>query len=281
MKDSKCLRTTISWILVGGMLTFPAGCNTVMQAPPDIPPASTFVIDLGDFAGGDDSEKRVGEHVDPTTLQVLPGTLWGRAALKVGVWNVVLTVGLVVPVAAFLESFNHVPEQQEDGTWVWPYDVNVLGIVHHAELHALAAGGDIQWNMFVTKDGFYEDFNWFSGVSNLIRTSGTWTLNHSPEDPTPFVGIEWNRNLQEDTGDIRYTNVVPNGPEIGGYIAHAIQSEPFDAVYDIFNKGQDNITNIEWNRATKDGRIKDPVGYGDEDWHCWDMSLQNADCVEP
>lgn len=283
MNDPKAFRLASIGILLVGTLPWAAGCNTNVQPapddeqPPEIPPASTFVMDFSDFTAGG-APKLASDHVDPTTLQALPGGNWGWAALNAGVWNVIITVGLSVPVAAFLESFNHVPERQPDGSWVWSYDVNVGGIIHSAELHALAVGGDIQWAMFISKEGFYNRFNWFSGVSNLIGTEGTWTLNKDPDDATPFIGIEWHRNPQDETGDIKYTNVVPGGPENGGYIFHGITGETFDAFYDIFNKGQENLTTIEWSRVSKDGRVKDPAHFGDEDWHCWDTDLQDVEC---
>jgi hypothetical protein len=211
-------------------------------------------------------------------MQTIPGGNWSWAAFHVGVWNVIITVGLAVPVTAFVESFNHIPEQQPDGSWVWSYEVTVGGIVHSAELHALAVGGDIEWNMYVSKEGFYADFNWFSGVSNLISTEGTWTLNRAPDDPSPFVGIEWHRDPATETGEIKYTNIVPDGPENGGYIHHGITDEAFDAFYEIFNKGQSNVINIEWSRTTKDGRVKDPAHLGSENWHCWDSALQDIEC---
>jgi len=279
VNDSSTLRLVTSCVFLVGMLPWQTGCNTNPLPPddgqpPDIPPASTFVIDFSDFTEGG-APKEVPNRTDPTTMQVVSHANWGFAALNVGVWNVIITVGLAVPVATFLESFNHVPEQQPDGTWVWSYNVNVGGVIHTAELHALAVDGDIEWNMFVSKEGFYTDFSWFSGVSNLVATQGTWTLNKSPDDPTPFVGIEWHRNPVDETGDIKYTNIVPEDPENGGYIFHGIVDEVFDAFYEIYNKGQDNLTNIEWSRTTKDGRVKDLAHFGDEDWHCWNTALED------
>ena len=53
---------------------------------------------------------------------------------------------------------------------------------------------------------------------------------------------------------------------------------PYDAMYDIFNKGQNNLTEIKWNRTSKDGRVKDPAHFGDEDWHCWNHLLEDTTC---
>ena len=283
MKDSNGMRLVGIGTILAGTLPWTWSCTPVVPgpddaAPPDIPPASTFVMDFSDF-DGEEAPKLAVDWADPATMQAGPGGNWTWAATNVGVWNLIVMVGLAVPVTAFLESFNHVPAQEADGSWVWSYEVNVGGVMHTAELHALAVAGDIEWDMFISKEGFYTDFNWFSGVSNLIGTEGTWTLNKGPDDPGPLVGIDWHRNPANETGDIRYTNIVPDGPENGGYIFHGITIDPpFDAFYEIYNQGRDNLTEIEWNRTTKDGQIRDPWHFDDDDWHCWDAALQNLEC---
>jgi len=44
-------------------------------------------------------------------------------------------MGLVIPVAAFLESSDHEPVRQTDGTWVWSYNFNANTVLHLAQLH--------------------------------------------------------------------------------------------------------------------------------------------------
>ncbi|MEK6617052.1 MAG: hypothetical protein AABZ32_13275, partial [Bacteroidota bacterium] len=95
---------------------------------------------------------------------------------------------------------------------------------------------------------------------------------------TPLLQIDWTKNAT-GTCDIRYTNVIPGGAENGGYINYGIVSDPkYDAFYDIYNKGQNNLTNIKWNRSSKAGRVKDQKKFGDALWHCWNTSLVNDTC---
>ena len=102
-------------------------------------------------------------------------------------------------------------------------------------------------------------------------------MQRSPEDPTEFLGIEWHRDAVEDISDIRYTNIVPDGPEEGGYIEYGrIDEEPYDAYYHIYNKGQDRLKEIEWNRETKEGRIKNP-DYAGGEWRYWDCALKDTE----
>jgi len=247
------------------------------DTPPEIPPSSTFVMNFDEFANGG-TAKIIDRDKSPIRQQTIDNGNWGWGALHVGVWNALVTIGMVVPVAAFVESFNHEAQQQEDGSWVWSYQVTVSGVVHTAELHGATSGGNVEWDMFITKEGFYDHFNWFSGVSNLPGTEGTWTLYNSPDNPTPLLSIDWHRDPLAETGDIRYTNTVPDGPENGGYIYFGTTANPMDAFYEIFNKGENNTINIEWSRTARNGRIKDSAHFGDDQWHCWDGSLKDTAC---
>ena len=276
----ECLRIAFltSCVLLAGVL-LGSGCassNPSADKAPEIPPVSTFVIDFGDFTDGA-SSKSIGS-IDPTTAQSIPGSNWSFAALNVAVWNTVISVTLAIPVAAFVESFNHEPVQHADGSWTWSYDVNVAGVVHSAALTARTSGGNVVWQMLLSKEGEYTDFEWFTGVSNLVGTVGTWTLHLNPGNPTPFIQIAWQRSLTDDVAEIQYTNIVPDGPQNGGYIGFAVTEDAFDASYDIYNAGADNLTSIEWSRTTRAGRVMDENNFGDTAWRCWDEELQNADC---
>lgn len=251
------------------------GCSkTDVNGPdgeaPTIPPKESFVMDFSNFQSSGSMSK---------TNQILSKQNWGWAALNVGIWNTMITVGLAVPVAAFVESFNHDPVEQEDGTWIWQYDFNVFNIKHTAELHGKIEASGVTWKMYISKENFYDNFLWYTGESDFLAIQGNWILNHEPNNPEPLLDITWNRNPQEGTANIKYTNIEPDGAENGGYIFYGIVNEtPYDTFYDIFNKGKDNHTHIKWNRTSKDGRVKDPLHFGDDDWHCWDHTLEDATC---
>ena len=94
-----------------------------------------------------------------------------------------------------------------------------------------------------------------------------------------MLGIEWNRNLDNSTADIKYTNIAPGGPKNGDYIFYGKTTDSqLDAFYDIYNKGQDSLTNIEWNRSSKAGRVKDQRHFEDTAWRCWDNQLFDSEC---
>jgi len=249
--------------------------NAPTGQAPTIPPQTTFIMDFSDFPDTT-SPAAFAKLLSPDTLQ---RTNWGWAALNVGVWNIVLTITLVVPVAAFAEAFNHEPIQQPDESWLWTYDVTIGSIVHTAKLFGKSISDGVEWRMLLTKQGFYEDFEWYTGFSNLPLTEGTWTLNKDPNDPNPFLFIEWNRNPQQNTADIKYTNIVPGDPANGSYIYYGkTNGDPYNRFYDIFGQEENRAINIEWNYENLIGRVMDPLHFGDPDWHCWNEQLFNIDC---
>lgn len=249
--------------------------NTPEEESPDIPPQSTFIMDFSEFPDTA-SPVFLGKILSPDTLQ---RTNWRWAAFNVGFWNTVLTITLAVPVAAFAEAFNHEPVQQPDGSWLWSYDVTVGGIVHTAKLFGTSVTNGVEWRMFLTKQGFYEDFEWYTGFSNLPLTEGNWTLNIAPNDPVPFLYIAWHRNVQQNSADIKYTNIVPQAPANGSYIFYGkTNDDPHNRFYDIYGQVENRNINIEWNYENLFGRVMDPIYFGDTDWHCWDEQLFNIDC---
>jgi hypothetical protein len=206
---------------------------------------------------------------------------WGFAALNVGVWNTLVFVGLAIPVASFVASFQHTPEQQPDYTWVWSYNVPIAGVQHTAELHGKYIDGGVRWEMYISKEGEYSDFQWFHGESDLPATEGLWILKNKPADPSDLLRIDWHRDIAAGTSDIRYTNIVPGGPETGGYIFYGVDPQKdLGHLYDIYNKGKDNHTEIEWNQDTQEGRVRDARFFGDSEWHCWDGDHKDTACGE-
>jgi len=277
------------------------GCATreddqpASEEPPQIPPESSFVMDFDDFASQNPrslilgGKGQIAAQVSPAQSNAASPASgryalgdranWGFAAFNVGFWNTLAVVGLAVPVASFGESFHHVPTRQPDHSWVWTYEVTVQKATYTAELHGRYTESGVRWDMYVTKQGEYSNFRWYYGESNVRATEGYWIMMNRPADPSDLLRIDWHRNSNHGTSDIRYTNIVPGGPENGGYIFYEVSTDsPYNLSYDIYNKGKDNHTYIEWSNATKAGRVKDPLHFGDSQWHCWDDNLNDVAC---
>jgi hypothetical protein len=244
------------------------------DAPP-LPPVESFIIDFSDFDSSDDTVK--------STKSAYTYQNWGAAYLKVAFWNTIITVAGIVPVTAFLESFNHQPVYEGDNTWSWTYDYTIGSATYTARLTGkILETEEVKWEMYISKEapiGGYSNFKWYEGTARFDRTSGQWIVYNNPAQDHELIRIDWNKNWDNNTGDISYTNIIPGDPENGGYIAYGLVEDPvYNAYYEIYNKGRNNLTEIEWNTTTKAGRITDPLTFGDEQWHCWDSLLVDIVC---
>jgi hypothetical protein len=240
------------------------------EGPPAVPPSSAFLMDFGDFT----LLQASADAGSPAAV----GLNWGRSALVVGVWNIAIAVTLVAPVTAFAAAVNQTPTWEDDH-WRWEYDFSVLGVPHSARLEAAPAGTSHRWDMFISRQGTYEDFAWFSGTTLNDGTGGSIEFRLDPNNPTPFLSVVWTRDVQAATGTIRYTNIVAGAAENGSYIFYGVTTDPtYDAFYDIFGAQLQNLTEIEWNRTTLAGRVMDPNHYQDQAWHCWDGNLDDVTC---
>ncbi len=237
-------------------------------AAPELPDPSTLGIPFGDFSGAD----------NPARREVVSFGNWAFSAINVGVWNTIIGVGMAIPAASFAEAFNHFAVPQSDGSWEWRYNV-VSDAVYTARLNGKLVNDQVQWKMYVSRVGAFKNFLWYSGEHNRPATSGSWRINNPPGRPGPMLSIEWTRDSSQGTESAKFTNIDPHSEEFGGFIAYAKTGLlPYDSDYDIFNKGLNNITGIEWSSLDHDGRVRDQLRYGDGDWHCWNTSLQDVAC---
>lgn len=242
---------------------------------PQLPPIESFVMDFSDFDSSDDTVKSA---KSTCTYQN-----WGTAYLKVALWNTIITIVGIVPVTAFLESFNHQPVYEGNNTWSWTYDYTIGSATYTARLTGkILETEEVKWEMYISKAapiGSFTDFKWYEGTARFDRTSGHWILYNNPTQVHELIRIDWNKNWDNNTGGISYTNVVPGDPENGGYIAYGlVEDTVYNAYYEIFNKGRNNLAEIEWNTTSKAGRITDPLTFGDNLWHCWDSLLIDIVC---
>ncbi len=265
-------------IIVTGLIGLIVSCeddkttNPQAQAP-TIPPQSTIMIDFSEFPDTNSA--------DNFQNGVVSKSNWGWAYWNVSVWQSALNLTLAIPVAAFVEAFNHQPVLQPDGSWLWQYSVTQQEPVYTAKLYGKTVTEGVEWRMLLTQVGAYTDFEWFTGFSNLPATEGTWTLNKDPNTPTPFLYIEWHRNTQEATADVKYTNIVPNATENGSYIHYGKTNEvPYNRFYQIFGSAENRMIDIKWNYESHFGRIKDPIHFENENWNCWDEKLDDINCNE-
>jgi len=252
-------------IVILGLTMFFFSCKKDVNIVPDLPPEASFITNFSDFNISKSNN-------DLTNIN------WKYAAGNVLVWNSIITVGLAVPVASYTEAFkNNDPVYQGDGTWLWEYSFPQNENTYTARLFGTVNDNSIYWEMFISKDGEYDSFKWFSGIS-IDNSKVSWVLFDNPIDANELLSIEYIKT-SDNSGSITYKNIVPEGSENGGYIKYENNnSDDLNAYYEIYNKGKDNLTEIEWSQTNKNGRVKDENKYQDDKWYCWNENLEDIDC---
>ena len=259
--------------LVGGLFW---GCEK-KENPPALPPAGTMSIDFSTFLTSKKSASISGDK-----------TNWSLAATTAGVWNIILAVNLVIPVASFELAVNTTPVYLEN-KWVWSYDFNVVGATYKAKLTGQVVSNNVNWEMYISRDGVgaFAELLWFEGTSKTDGTSGQWILNHSLQFPEPMLQIDWVA-VGSNIGNIKYTYIRDKkddrstDPFKGSYIQYGLTTNTLNSFYEVHqNTGVVNVFNdifIEWSSTNHDGHIKASNYYQDNLWHCWNESGDNVTC---
>ncbi len=246
-----------------------------------LPPYESMVVDFSDFLDDSNSAKTA------STAKI--GGNWLYPRLAIGFWNTALLTKLAIPIASFKSAFAHDAEFLGENTWQWTYTVDGFTSEYTARLTGELTSEEVIWKMYVTKVGIegFEEFLWFSGVSDLDAKSGQWTLYQSPEHPNRILHIEWSRE-SDDVGSIKYTwvrelNEEENeDPFKNSYVEYGLQEGAYDIFYNIHvfdpQKGIFVDVNVEWNSTAFNGRVMAPSHFEDEMWHCWDSSGEDVAC---
>jgi hypothetical protein len=230
---------------------------------PELPPVESMMMDFSDFtepAGGTKGTLNTYEN-------------FTYSYITVGVMNFAAAIVSVLPVTAYTVALQQSPVYVGDHTWEWSFDFPVNhpnGTVNYTATLTGARINNQEFSMemvIALAAAPQAGVKWFDGVVRYDHTHATWTIYR--DGTTSVLEIEWNNDFETQEADLTYTLTDPDHVENGSYISAAyMPDEFFDAAYTISLVA--GMTNIEWNTTTIEGRVKAPVQFGDNEWHCWD-----------
>ncbi|MBN2894253.1 MAG: hypothetical protein JXL97_20445 [Bacteroidales bacterium] len=239
------------------------------KVAPVLPPEGAFVMaDLSE-----DGSKSLPEVGSENFL---------LATGNVFVWTVITTVAMVVPVTAYTSALQQEPHHVSGNKWVWEYQFGIGFKIYTVQLFGETVDNEVNWELHVSLTGEIDDFVWYTGTHNLEGSAGQWIIYKSPSENHEFIQIDWTRNSDDETGTIKYTNIEAGNAENGGYIYYGNdQAGEFNTFFDIFNKGENNLIEIDYNSTYHNGRIKNEKYYLDDLWHCWNENYIDDYCDTP
>jgi hypothetical protein len=280
------MKKTISLLLMTVILAnLVTSCKKKPGPAPELPPEASMLIDFTNFESG----KKSADFL--TLSKGVENSNWEFAAFVAWTWDALIVNTLAVPVAAFKLAIDQTPTYLEEKTWQWSFNVTVLAVTYKARLTGEKRTSDVQWKMYITKEGGTEsfaEFLWFEGTSS--STGGQWILNHSSKYKEPVLQIDYTLSsgtVQKIT--YTYIRALNDNREADPYKTSYIEygktagtSYPLDAYYTVkvYHPTLKTFANvkIEWNITSHQGRVQCSEYFGNTNWNCWNSSLVNVVC---
>lgn len=249
----------VTSILISLMLSFTACEKEPLDKRPDLPPMESLVMDFSDFA----------DEPGGTKASLVSYGNFSHSYLSVLFWNITSTVSMTLPVAAYGHALQQEAVYMGEFTWEWPFDFKYEGGDYKAILTGTRISNEeFSMEMVVALAALPgQGVKWFDGVVRYDHTHALWNLYK--EGTLEVLEVEWNKDFETEEGDLKYSYVESDQEETGSFIMFQYKpQEVYDAAYTISLAA--GTTRIEWNIASKEGRVNDPVKFGDSNWHCWD-----------
>jgi len=274
----KIIKLLLILFLASGLIT---GCKKDKGDPPVLPPVASMDVDFSNF----ELEKKSADILLPKGVENFN---WESAAGVAAIFRSVLFTTLAVPVLSFHLAINRDPVYLEDKMWQWSYQTNVFTDTYKARLTGQIRTSNVEWNMYITKQGgtgTFENFLWFTGTSSLDGKSGQWKLNHSPQFREPVLQIDWEKTGAE-VGKITctYVRTLNNArladPFKTSYIEYGKKTGTYDSYYTIYYYNGADFSNmaVEWSSTGRNGHVMCEDIFTDTEWHCWDANYVNINC---
>ncbi len=253
---------SIAFLLFGFLF---ASCKKDLKYPPALPSEETFIFVIDDF--------------ELKSLQDTTMVNWWRAKSIVKNWNLTILENLSVPISSYLKATKtQNPLYQSDNTWLWEYDFYDGEINYSSKLFGTENTDSVIWEMYITKEGEYNDFLWFSGICFNNNNTVLWKIYDNPDNAEELMSINYNKQ-SSDVIDIKFTNISPSDAENGSYfLLGKSNTDNFNRYFKSFTKTDDKKLEITWSSEIGYGKISSFDLYQDSNWHCWDESLKDVDC---
>lgn len=240
--------------------------------PPQLPPKASLSANLGTFPQNGDG------RVDEANAK----TNFVFSAVNVGFWQTTLGAVIFIPAAVFEAAFGHDFQYLEDQErWKSEYTVDVNSQEVTAELFAENNGETVSWEMYLSVEGQYDDFLWFTGESRADNTGGDWVLYGGPSEPREVLRIDWDRE-GDDFINSKYTLVDSESAREGSFVEYGLSTEAtFTHYYEVSiedSEGENYDAMILYNETTTEGRVRSESHFGDAEWRCWDANQEDIDC---
>ena len=247
------------------------GIRSVRAQAPELPPLFSFSLDLTSFPSLDSLEVSDTNNVNRSHYLF--------ALNKIQAWKEDVHRHLAVPLAALKSAFSEQPNSVGNNLWEWSYYLVEGSTRYDVTLQAKYTEHGFQWDMYISPANSSTYFRWATGWSKSDMSVGWWQVSRSPDEPTPFINVEWHQDLDLGTYDSRFTVVTPEEAANGNFLFIGLDfEEPNFAFIKLYSVEDNTHCEILWNPDTYEGFTKDKKFFGDNSPRCWDKNLLNNEC---
>ncbi|MGB3850692.1 MAG: hypothetical protein WA958_12040 [Tunicatimonas sp.] len=236
-------------------------------AAPAVPSAATLDMKIYTFSEKDNSNGRT----------MAEGKLNAfYAGLGFNIWTAILKLQVAVPSVALNEAFKQTPTLTSDGQWLWTYSVEAVDN-YQVKLYAKDQGDEqVGWEMYLSKEGFFQDYLWITGTSDRSSKQGQWIVNREGAE---LMRVDWKKASSDTVTELTYTHLEAESKYEGSYVKYQTLSEgDYNVAYSVYLSNEDNKLNINYHTETLVGRVSNKKHFDDEAWHCWNSDFEDVSC---
>jgi hypothetical protein len=254
-----------SFALAFSLLLVGSSCDKEPEGKrPDLPPVESLIMNFSDFDSPvADVKSSVESHNN-----------FNHAFTSLVFWSGASAFTVALPVTAYGYALEQEAVYLGDNRWEWSYEFQWNSMDFRATLTGERMNNEeFSLEMLIAPAAFPEQgVRWFDGIVRYDHTHATWNIYR--EGTVEVLGIEWSKDFELGDASLQYTYTEPDQEETGSYIRYEYNpAEPYDASFTVSLLA--GTTLIQWDTASKEGRVEDEVKFGDDAWHCWD-SLENG-----
>ena len=265
--------------------------TTPGDGAPALPSLSTMTMDVS-FFGIEDLDAAAAKERDTDAMLASAGnkTNWINAVVRVIYIQLTLYDALEEPVGAFAYAIHSVPQEVEEGVYLWPYIFVDDGIEYSVFLYGQIEEDHVKWRMEVSSNNpelMLDHFVWFDGESKLDDSGGFWQFyapvlggavnassGMSGQTPgVPVFRIDY-ENISYYESRLTILNNEVGGEDEGDMIVFH-ETRTVNTI-DFHDADLMEDSNITW-FADNSGSITVP-DYNNGETACWDTNLNDTTC---
>lgn len=241
--------------------------------PPTLPPIESLKMDFSDFNSlpGKGDAKIIVDTYDNYT----------EAYNNVNFWKVLLQDDLLaVPAAGLANALTKTGQEISNNTFEWSISFNANSANYVGKLTAVKGTTTFTISLEAAPStSLSNTFEYLTGVVSNDLSTADWQVYKNDGGSVKVLDGLYTINATSGFESLEYTYVESGETESNSTIEfNVLTSGDYDAAF-YMSMSAGNV-DVEWDTATRAGRVKSPTEFSDTNWHCWSDILADIVCAK-